>query len=139
MNNFFQFLLHFIFIATFLFVFIIAIIILKPFRLHRKRKISTISLKISYLLYLAFFLGFVYLVLFFTDNEVSTEEVMENGTSVIYYIIVLIAFFLPNIGIMIRRKFKENRGVYNYSVTVMNLVVILALIFMISQIEWSFT
>jgi len=40
MNNFFQFLLHFIFIATFLFVYIIAIIILKPFRLHRKRKIS---------------------------------------------------------------------------------------------------
>ncbi len=139
MNNFFQFLLHFIFIATFLFVFIIAIIILKPFRLHRKRKVSTILLKISYLLYLAFFLGFVYLVLFFTDNEVSNEEVMENGTSVIYYIIVLIAFFLPNIGIMIRRKFKENRGVFNYAVTVMNLVVILALIFMISQIEWSFT
>ena len=138
MNNFFQFLLHFIFIATFLFVFIIAIIILKPFRLHRKRKVSTILLKISYLLYLAFFLGFVYLVLFFTDNEVSTEEVMENGTSVIYYIIVLIAFFLPNIGIMIRRKFKEKRGVFNYTVTVMNLVVILALIFMISQIEWSF-
>jgi len=139
MNNFFQFLLHFIFIATFLFVFIIAIIILKPFRLHRKRKVSTISLKISYLLYLAFFLGFVYLVLFFTDNDVSTEEVMENGTSVIYYIIVLIAFFLPNIGIMIRRKFKEQRGMYNYVVTAMNLVVILALIFMMSQIEWSFT
>ena len=139
MNNFFQFLLHFIFIATFLFVFIIAIIILKPFRLHRKRKISTISLKLSYLLYLAFFLGFVYLVLFFTDNDVSTEEVMENGTSVIYYIIVLIAFFLPNIGIMIRRKFKEKRGAYNYAVTFMNLVVILALIFMMTQIEWSFT
>jgi hypothetical protein len=139
MNNFFQFLLHFIFIATFLFVFIIAIIILKPFRLHRKRKISTISLKISYLLYLAFFLGFVYLVLFFTDNEVSTEEVMENGTSLIYYIIVLIAFFLPNIGIMIRRKFKEKRGIYNYGVTMMNVVVILALVFMMSQIEWSFT
>ena len=139
MNNFFQFLLHFIFIATFLFVFIIAIIILKPFRLHRKRKVSTISLKLSYLFYLAFFLGFVYLVLFFTDNEVSTEEVMENGTSVIYYIIVLIAFFLPNIGIMIRRKFKEKRGVYNYTVTLLNLVVILALIFMISQIDWSFT
>jgi len=64
MNNFFQFLLHFIFIATFLFVYIIAIIILKPFRLHRKRKFSTITLKLSYLIYLAFFLGFVYLVLF---------------------------------------------------------------------------
>jgi len=138
MNNFFQFLLHFIFIATFLFVFIIAIIILKPFRLHRKRKISTISLKLSYLLYLAFFLGFVYLVLFFANNEVNTEEIMDDGTSVMYYIIVLISFFLPNIGIMIRRKFKKNRGIYNYTVTFMNLVVILALIFMMNQIEWSF-
>ena len=104
MNNFFQFLLHFIFIATFLFVYIIAIIILKPFRLHRKRKISTVSLKLSYLIYLAFFLAFVYLVLFFADNEVNTEESMENGTSTIYYIIVLVSFFIPNIGIMIRRR-----------------------------------
>ena len=89
MNNFFQFLLHFIFIATFLFVYVIAIILLKPFRLHRKRKVSTIALKISYLVYLAFFLAFVYLVLFFADSEVNTEEIMSDGTSVIYYIIAV--------------------------------------------------
>ncbi len=138
MNNFFQFLLHFIFIATFLFVYIIAIIILKPFRLHRKRKISTISLKISYLIYLAFFLAFIYLVLFFADNEVNTEENMENGTSVIYYVIVLVSFFIPNIGIMIRRRFKKNRGIYNYLVTALNFIIILALVFMMSQVQWSF-
>ena len=138
MNNFFQFLLHFIFIATFLFVFIIAIIILKPFRIHRKRKVSTIALKLSYLMYLAFFLGFVYLVLFFANNDVSTEDVLEDRTSVIYYIIVLVSFFLPNIGIMIRRKFKEVRGIYNYAVTFMNFCVMLALIYMMNQIQWSF-
>jgi len=138
MNNFFQFLLHFIFIATFLFVFIIAIIILKPFRIHRKRKISTITLKLSYLLYLAFFLGFVYLVLFFANNDVTTEDVMEDRTSVIYYIIVLVSFFLPNIGIMIRRKFKKGRGIYNYAVTFLNFCVMLALIYMMNHIQWSF-
>lgn len=138
MNNFFQFLLHFIFIATFLFVYIIAIIILKPFRLHRKRKLSTISLKISYLVYLAFFLAFVYLVLFFADNEVNTEENMENGTSATYYIIVLLSFFLPNIGIMIRRRFKKNRSRYNYVVTALNFLIILALVFLMSQVKWSF-
>ncbi|HEC41327.1 MAG TPA: hypothetical protein ENI20_00680 [Bacteroides sp.] len=138
MNNFFQFLLHFIFIATFLFVYIIAIIILKPFRLHRKRKISTISLKLSYLIYLAFFLAFVYLVLFFADNEVNTEENMEDGTSVIYYAIVLVSFFIPNIGIMIRRRFKKNRGSYNYVVTVLNFLIILALVFMMSHVQWNF-
>ena len=138
MNNFFQFLLHFIFIATFLFVYIIAIIILKPFRLHRKRKVSTVALKLSYLVYLAFFLAFVYLVLFFADNEVNTEENMENGTSAIYYIIVLVSFFIPNIGIMIRRRFKKNRGTYNYLVTAFNFIIILALVYMMSQVRWDF-
>ncbi|KPL16810.1 MAG: hypothetical protein AMS26_03110 [Bacteroides sp. SM23_62] len=138
MNNFFQFLLHFIFIATFLFVYVIAIILLKPFRLHRKRKVSTVALKISYLIYLAFFLAFVYLVLFFADSEVNTEENMDNGTSVIYYIIVLVSFFIPNIGIMIRRRFKKNREKFNYLVTGFNFLIILALVFMMSQVRWDF-
>jgi hypothetical protein len=138
MNNFFQFLLHFIFIATFLFVYVIAIILLKPFRLHRKRKISTVTLKISYLLYLAFFLAFVYLVLFFADSEVNTEEIMNDGTSVIYYIIVLLSFFIPNIGIMIRRRFKKNRNTFNYLVTSFNFLIILALVFMMNQVKWDF-
>ena len=138
MNNFFQFLLHFIFIATFLFVYIIAIIILKPFRLHRKRKLSTLSLKMSYLIYLAFFLTFVYLVLFFADNQVDTEEYMEGGTSAIYYVIVLVSFFLPNIGIMIRRRFKNKRETYNYLATALNILIILSLVFLMNQVQWDF-
>ncbi len=138
MNNFFQFLLHFIFIATFLFVYVIAIILLKPFRLHRKRKVSTVALKVSYLVYLAFFLTFVYLVLFFADSEVNTEENMDNGTSVIYYIIVLVSFFIPNIGIMIRRRFKKNRKNFNLLVTGFNFLIILALVFMMSKVRWDF-
>ena len=138
MNNFFQFLLHFIFIATFLFVYVIAIILLKPFRLHRKRKVSTMALKLSYLVYLAFFLGFVYLVLFFADSEVSTEENLENGFSAISYIIVLVSFFIPNIGIMIRRRFKKNRKTFNYLITGFNLLIIIALVFMMSQVKWDF-
>jgi hypothetical protein len=106
--------------------------------MHRKRKLSTISLKVSYLIYLAFFLAFVYLVLFFADNEVNTEETMENGTSALYYIIVLISFFIPNIGIMIRRRFKKNRSQYNYLVSVLNFLIILALVFMLSQVQWDF-
>jgi len=138
MNNFFQLLLHLIFIATFLFIFIIAVIILKPFRIHRKRKVSTIAIKLSYLLYLAVFLGFVYLVLFFADNTVSEEEAMEVNTSAIYYIIVLIAFFLPNIGIMIRRRFKKKRIGYNYIITILNFLTIISLIFLLSSIQWKF-
>jgi len=92
----------------------------------------------SYLIYLAFFLAFVYLVLFFADNEINTDENMENGTSAVYYIIVLVSFFIPNIGIMIRRRFKQNRGTYNYLVSFLNFMIILALVFMMSQVPWDF-
>jgi hypothetical protein len=77
-------------------------------------------------------------VLFFANNDVSVEDIMEDRTSMIYYIIVLISFFLPNIGIMIRRKFKESRGIYNYVVSVLNISVILALVYMMNHIQWSF-
>jgi uncharacterized membrane protein YhaH (DUF805 family) len=100
--------------------------------------LSTASLKISFLVYLAVFLAFVYLVLFFADTHVSSEENMVNGTPAFYYIIVLISFFVPNIGIMVRRRFKKARSKYNYVVTAINLVVILALGFMMSQIEFRF-
>ena len=55
MNGFLNFLLHLIFIATFVFLYVVSIIILRPFRKHRKRPVSTIALKMSYLLYLAVF------------------------------------------------------------------------------------
>jgi cytochrome bd-type quinol oxidase subunit 2 len=138
MNNLFQFLLHFIFIATFLFVYVIAIILLKPLRLHRKRRISTLALKISYLIYLAFFLAFVYLVLFFADSEVNNEENLDNGTSIIYYIIVIVSFFVPNIGIMIRRRFKKHRQTFNYLAASFNFLIMLALVFMMSHVKWDF-
>jgi cytochrome bd-type quinol oxidase subunit 2 len=138
MNNLFQFLLHFIFIATFLFVYVIAIILLKPLRLHRKRKISTLALKISYLVYLAFFLTFVYLVLFFADSEVNNEENGVDGTSIVYYIIVLVSFFVPNIGIMIRRRFKKHRQAFNYLTAIINFLILMALVFMMSQVKWDF-
>jgi cytochrome bd-type quinol oxidase subunit 2 len=138
MNNLFQFLLHFIFIATFLFVYVIAIILLKPLRLHRKRKLSTLALKISYLVYLAFFLAFVYLVLFFADSEVNNEENGVDGTSIVYYIIVFVSFFVPNIGIMIRRSFKKHRQAFNYLAAIFNFLILMALVFMMSQVKWDF-
>lgn len=137
MNNFFQIILYLIFFATFLFIFIIAFIILKPFRIHHKRKVSTIAIKVSYLVYLAVFLGFVYLVLFFADNRIVEDESLEFNTSAIYYIIVLLAFFLPNIGIMIRRRFTENRITYNYVMTIINCLTTGAIVFLMSTLEWK--
>ena len=63
---------------------------------------------------------------------------MENGTSAVYYIIVLVSFFMPNIGIMIRRRFNKNRGTYNYLVSALNFLIILALVFLMNKVQWEF-
>jgi hypothetical protein len=133
-----SFLLHFIFIAAFLLVYVIAIIILKPFRLHRKRPVSTIVLKLSYLVYLASFMLLAYLVLFFSMNTEPVEETSEEKILNAFTIFSIIAFFVPNIGIMIRRSIKSWRVLYNYLFSFVNLVIAGGLIYYITDIPWQF-
>jgi len=133
-----NFLLHFIFIAAFLLVYVIAIIILKPFRLHRKRPVSTITLKASYLIYLATFMLLAYLVLFFSITSEPTEEAAEEKILNVFTIFSVFAFFIPNVGIMIRRSVKSWRVSYNYIFTAINLIIAGGLIYYITDIPWQF-
>lgn len=133
-----NFILHFIFITTFLLVYVIAIIILKPFRLHRKRPVSTISLKISYLIYLAAFMVLAYLVLFFTITSEPAEEVSDEKILNAFTVFSVLAFFIPNIGIMVRRSVKSWRVTYNYMFTFINLAIAGGLIYYIADISWQF-
>ncbi len=133
-----NFLLHFIFIASFLLVYVIAIIILKPFRLHRKRPVSTIFLKTSYLIYLATFMLLAYLVLFFSITSEPTEEANEENILNVFTIFCIFAFFIPNIGIMIRRSIRSWRVAYNYMFCLINLVIAGGLIYYIIDIPWQF-
>jgi hypothetical protein len=133
-----NFLLHFIFIAAFLLIFIIAIIILKPFRIHRKRPMSTIFLKASYLLYLACFLLMAYLILFFSATTEPSEDVDEERLLNLLTIFSVLAFFIPNIGIMIRRRITTWRVRYNYLVTALNLLISVGLIWFILDLPWQF-
>jgi len=133
-----NFLLHFIFIAAFLLIFIIAIIILKPFRIHRKRPMSTIFLKASYLIYLACFLLMAYLILFFSATTEPSEDVDEERILNLLTIFSVLAFFIPNIGIMIRRRISTWRVSYNYLVTALNILISLGLIWFILDLPWQF-
>lgn len=133
-----NFLLHFIFITAFLLVYVVAIIILKPFRLHRKRPVSTITLKISYLLYLAAFMLLAYLVLFFSITSEPTEEATEEKILNVFTVFAILAFFIPNVGIMIRRSVKSWRVTYNYLFTGVNLLMASGLIYYITDIPWQF-
>ncbi|MGW8316434.1 MAG: hypothetical protein ACWGNV_12595 [Bacteroidales bacterium] len=133
-----SFLLHFIFIAAFLLIYIIAIIILKPFRIHRKRPVSTIFLKSSYLLYLACFMLLAYLILFFSATAEPTEDVDEERILNTLTLFSVLAFFIPNIGIMIRRRIGSWRVTYNYLMTTLNLLIAIGLIWFIIDLPWQF-
>lgn len=133
-----NFLLHFIFIAAFLLIYIIAIIILKPFRIHRKRPMSTIFLKASYLVYLACFLLMAYLILFFSATTEPSEDVDEERILNLLTVFSVLAFFIPNIGIMIRRRVSNWRVTYNYAVTALNILISLGLIWFILDMPWQF-
>ena len=134
-----NFLLHFIFIAAFLLIYIIAIIILKPFRIHRKRPVSTILLKASYLTYLACFLLMAYLILFFSSGAEPSEEVDEENILNALTIFSIFAFFIPNIGIMIRRRINSWRVSYNYIVSALNILISLGMIWFIMDLPWDFS
>jgi hypothetical protein len=96
-----------VFIAAFLLLYLIAIIILKPLRQHVKRKYSTIALKFSYLLYLAIFLIFTYLFMFYNGGAASIYlEDPDNPKAIVHFSFLLLAFIIPNTGILIRRKIK---------------------------------
>ena len=132
------FLLHFIFIAAFLLIYIIAIIILKPFRTHRKRPVSTIFIKASYLVYLACFLLMAYLILFFLPSAEPSEEMDEERILNSLTVFSILAFFIPNIGIMIRRRIISWRVAYNYLVSGFNFAITLGLVWFILDLPWQF-
>ncbi|MGW8315234.1 MAG: hypothetical protein ACWGNV_06510 [Bacteroidales bacterium] len=133
-----SFLLHFIFIAAFLLIYIIAIIILKPFRLHRKRPVSTIFIKASYLLYLACFMLMAYLILFFSASAEPVEDADEEHILNVLTVFSVLAFFIPNIGIMIRRRIGSWRVTYNYLITALNILISAGLIWFIIDLPWQF-
>jgi len=133
-----NFLLHFIFIAAFLLIYIIAIIILKPFRIHRKRPVSTVFIKVSYLVYLACFLLMAYLILFFAPAIEPEENVDEERILNALTVFSILAFFIPNIGIMVRRRIGKWRVSYNYLVSAFNLFFALGLIWFLLDLPWKF-
>lgn len=133
-----NFLLHIIFIAAFLLIYIIAIIVLKPFRLHRKRPVSTIFLKASYLIYLACFLGLAYLILFFSVTSEPADEASDERILNVYTLFSIFAFFIPNIGIMIRRSVRTWRVTYNYIFSALNILIAIGLLYFINDMQWQF-
>ncbi len=136
MNNFFHNIFQFFFLIGYIVLYIVSIILLRPFRLHRKRKRSTIALKISYLVYLLFFLIFSYLLLF-GNKELYENEEPYNTLFNIHFLLFLTSAIIPNLGIMIRKKIKRNRVEYNISFMLINIIYTAYLVFLCVSRQWA--
>jgi hypothetical protein len=136
MGNFFHGIFQTFFLIGYCVLFIVTIIILKPFRFHKRRQKSTIFLKMSYLLYLASFLVFTYLLLFGRKQINDTEQPYETLFN-IHFLFFLTSTLVPNVGIMLRRRIKGNRVEYNILVSVINMLYFFYLTYLCVSHKWA--
>jgi uncharacterized membrane protein YhaH (DUF805 family) len=117
-------------------LYIVTIIILKPFRYHRRRSKSTIVLKFTYLLFLASFMVFTYLLLFGKKEIRESEQPYETLFNV-HFLFFLTSTIIPNVGIMIRRNIKKNRIEYNILVSLINIIYFCYLAYLCFSHKWA--
>lgn len=123
--NFSQILNHILGVVFIIIIFSLAFAYLKPHQLHKRRLVSTLLLKLSYLAYLLVLLIVVYL-----------SALVKGGLETVFYGIEFFAFlivlFVPNIGIFARKlgHFSKKREEYNYFFTIVNILSILAILVM---------
>ncbi len=105
--------------------FAIAYAYLKPHNLHKTRPVSTLLLKVSYLLYLLILMIIIYISLV---HRGGIETVFPD----IEFFAFLIVLFAPTIGILARKlgQFRKKRENFNYFFTVVNTLCIIALLVM---------
>ena len=125
MANFSEILNHILGIVFIIIVFALAYGYLKPHQLHKRRMVSTLLLKISYLLYLFILLIIIYL-----------SALVNGGLEKVFFGIEFFAFllvlFVPTIGIFARKlgQFTKKREGYNYFFSVVNIISIAAILVM---------
>jgi hypothetical protein len=125
MANFPAVLNHILGIVFIIIVFALAYAYLKPHQLHKRRLVSTLFLKISYLIYLLVLLVIIYL-----------SALVRGGLEQVFYGIEFFAFlivlFVPTIGIFARKlgQFSKKREGYNYFFTIVNILSIVAILVM---------
>jgi hypothetical protein len=118
------------FIMAFAVIFLFAIILLRPFSLHRKYPFSTFFLKFTYLIYLLAALSITFMFMFNYAHSVSFFEDINNPRASTHFTLLMITLVVPSAGIFLRRKFK-NREAYNNIFTIVNIACILYYVLLI--------
>ncbi len=136
MGNFFHGVFQTFFLIGYIVLFVVTILILRPFRYHKRRQKSTIFLKISYMLYLASFLTFTYLLLF-GKKEISGSEQPYETLFNVHFLFFLTSTIIPNVGIMIRRRIRKNRIEYNILISIIILLYFFYLSYLCVSHKWA--
>jgi len=125
MANFPAVLNHILGVVFIVIVFALAYAYLKPHQLHKRRLVSTLALKISYLVYLIVLLVVIYLA-------ALVKEGLETVFFGIEFFAFLVVLFVPTIGIFARKlgQFSKKREGYNYFFTIVNVLSIIAILIM---------
>jgi len=123
-------LLHILLFVIFLLTYILAYNYVRPFLINRKRLLSTILFKATYMVYLLILLLFVYLFLLYGANR------LEYHISDLMFFLLLLFLFIPNIAILLRRKIKRGRIFYNYAFTLVNILATYFLLLKLIQNNW---
>ncbi len=107
MANFNQILNHILGMVFIILVFSLAYAYLKPHQLHKRRLVSTLLLKITYLFYLIVLLIIIYL-----------SALVRGGLEEVFYgvefFVFLVVLFVPTIGIFARKlasSAKKEKGI----------------------------
>jgi hypothetical protein len=125
MPNFNEILSYILGVIFIILVFALAYAYLKPHQLHKRRKISTLFLKVSYLLYLMVLLIVIYMSTLFKGG-------LENVFNGVEFFAFLLVIFVPTIGIFARtmEQFSKSRENYNYFFSIVNVLSIVAILIM---------
>jgi hypothetical protein len=125
MANFSEILNHILGVIFIVIIFSLAYAYLRPHQLHKRRLVSTLLLKISYLFYLLVLLIVVYL-------SALVKGGLENVFYGVEFFAFLVVLFVPTIGILARKlgHFAKKREGYNYFFTVVNVLSTIAILIM---------
>lgn len=135
MDIIFQSIISLLFFLGFLFIYIVTIAILRPFRKHRRRKKSTIALKITYLLFLLLFLSFTYLLLF-GDKDLSPGEKAYETLFHKHFLLYLSALIIPTLAIFFRKRVRHFRIMYNVLFSFLNTAYFTYMLYLLLTRQW---
>lgn len=125
MANFNEILNYILGIVFIIIILSVAYAYLKPHQLHKRRLVSTLVLKLSYLFYLFVLCIVVYM-----------SSLVKGGLDKVFYgvefFIFLLVLFVPTIGIFARKlgHFSKKREGYNYFFTLVNILSVFAILLM---------